>query len=326
MTTNLNFPAFRLRDFRWDDIPALVAIGNLINPDEPGTVEQYEHWERTYPADNPRLRFTVESADGQVLGSGVCLRPYWGNIPGAYIIWADVHPAWRRRGVGQALFAALEMFGWAQGAARLRSDCREDFADSIRFFQRAGYGPSGMRFESRLDLTAFDEGRFGGAFERVQAAGYTITTLAAERGVRADAERRLFELYNQAMADVPLPGGAQIEATYENFIAELASPTADPAGAFIALHGGEYVGLTTLELLQDGPAITASTGVLRQHRGGGLALALKLASFRFLQERGYRETRAHNDTANPAILHLNRRLGYTPLPGWLEWEKLRPAA
>jgi hypothetical protein len=31
--------------------------------------------------------------------------------------------------------------------------------------------------------------------------------------------------------------------------------------------------------------------------------------------------RTHNDTANPAILRLNEKLGYRRLPGWLAWEK-----
>ena len=77
-----------------------------------------------------------------------------------------------------------------------------------------------------------------------------------------------------------------------------------------------------VKLLANGPAITSATGVLREHRGRGVATALKLASFRFLKERGYREARAHNDTENPPILRLNEKLGYRRLPGWLAWEKL----
>ena len=79
--------------------------------------------------------------------------------------------------------------------------------------------------------------------------------------------------------------------------------------------------MTSLELLKNGPAITSMTGVAPEHRGRGLALALKLLSFRFLKAHGYAETRTHNDTANPPILRLNEKLGYRRLPGWLIWEK-----
>ncbi|HET7376961.1 MAG TPA: GNAT family N-acetyltransferase, partial [Anaerolineae bacterium] len=60
----------------------------------------------------------------------------------------------------------------------------------------------------------------------------------------------------------------------------------------------------------------------REQRRHGLALALKLISFRLIKERGYTATRTTNDTANPAILRLNEKLGYQKLPGNLLWEKL----
>lgn len=57
-----------LRDYTNDDIPALVAILNQIYADEPTTVEQEQHWERTYPAGNPRLRRVAETEDGRMVG------------------------------------------------------------------------------------------------------------------------------------------------------------------------------------------------------------------------------------------------------------------
>ena len=43
----------RLRDFTSHDIPPLVAILNQVFADEPISLEQLEHHERTYPAGNP---------------------------------------------------------------------------------------------------------------------------------------------------------------------------------------------------------------------------------------------------------------------------------
>jgi len=318
-----NAPGWRLRDFRWDDIPALVEIALLIYPDEPTTVAQYEHWERTYPKDNPRLRYVVETDAGQVVASGACLRPFWLDTVGVYWLDGEVHPQWRRRGIGAALQAALEPFGRAQGATRLWTSCREDFAHTVRFLERGGYIRFGVRFESKLDLTTFDETPFVGACDRARAADYELTTLAAERAGQPDADRQLYDLYCAILRDVPLPGGARFEQTYENFRSfHLESPDADPAGIFIAKRAGQYVGMTSVELLKNGPAITSTTGVRREHRGQGLAMALKLTSFRFLRERGYSEARSHNDTANPPILRLNEKLGYQRLPGWLQREKL----
>jgi RimJ/RimL family protein N-acetyltransferase len=316
---------FTLREFRTTDIPALVEIGNKTFPDTTTTVEQEEHWEKTYPEGNPRLRFTVETTGGEIVGSGSCMYPFWMNDLGVYSIYAQVDPAWRRRGIGQALFAQLEPYGWQQGAKKLWTDCREDHADSIRFLEAAGYRSYGVRFEQTLDLMQFDSERYSNIFSRVAQAGYMLTTYADECKLRPDAERALYDLYRLTMADVPLPGGAIIEVQYDtwrNFMID--SPTIDPAFIFLARHADELVGLTVIELPKEGPAQTSSTGILREHRGKGVGMALKVMSFQALKARGYKEARTQNDTVNPAILHLNEKLGYRRLPGWLQYEKHAP--
>ena len=59
-----------LRDFSREDSATFNAILTAIWPDEPNAVEQLEHWERTYPADNPRLRRVAALEDGQMVGYG----------------------------------------------------------------------------------------------------------------------------------------------------------------------------------------------------------------------------------------------------------------
>ena len=310
------------RDFRPDDIPALVEVINQTFPDEPNTVAQEEHWEKIYPADNPRLRIVVEAEDGQFVGLGNCLKPFWAHAPGVYYLDIILAHEWRRRGIGRVLLAKLERYANAQSVERILSDCREDLADARRFLQFAGYTNIGIRFESRLDLVKFDEAPFAEVFKRVADAGYTLTNLAAECAVQPAADRMLYDLYHPIVAEVPLPGGVGIQQSFENWRANmLEGPTSDPAAIIIAKLGDQFIGMSSLELPQDGPAITSMTGVSPAHRGEGLALALKLLSFRFLKERGYVETRTHNDTANPPILRLNEKLGYQRLPGWLVWEK-----
>jgi mycothiol synthase len=318
-------PSVALREYRpEDDTAAYVEIQNLIFSPERTTVEQELYWDSIYPQDNPRLRLTAENDAGLAVAMGVCLRPFWMIAPGVYWLGITVHPEWQRRGIGQAMLALLERFAREQGATILRTDCREDFAATVCFLERAGFSNIGIRYESMIDVQAFDETPFLAALEEVLKAGYRLTTLAEELPVTADADRRLYDLIFTTAAEVPFPGGGVHYETFETWRkSSLEGPTSDPEAMFIAKWGGEYVATTTLELPPnpDEPAITHMTGVLREHRRRGLATALKLLSFRYLRERGFREVRTHNDTANPPILNLNQKMGYRRLPGWLVWDK-----
>jgi ribosomal protein S18 acetylase RimI-like enzyme len=313
--------AWNVREYAFADIPSFVELVNLEYPDEPTTVAQEEHWNRTYPSDNPRLRLVVDDAEGGMVAFGECAKPFWGSAPGVYMLFILTHPAQRKRGIGRDLLARLETYGRKQGAERLWCDCRESQTHSIRFLERAGFATFGIRFESALDLKRFEPEQYASLFDRVAAAGYRITTLAELRQTRAEADRELYEVHHATMKDVPLPGGFVIDVGYEQWRKQFDSPTFDPTLYFLALHGEQIVGLTAIELLQDGPAITESTGVLREHRNHGVALALKVRSLAVLKELGRAEARTHNDTENPSIIHLNEKLGYVRLPGWLQWEK-----
>lgn len=315
-------PTFHLRDFTAQDIPPFSAILTAIWPDEPNTVEQMEHWERTYPADNPRLRRVALADDGQMLGYGECHRPFWSSLQDTYEVFVAVDPAWQRRGIGQALLAAVTPLAQQRAIPKLRTSCKEDSAGTIRFLDQAGFHQIGIRFESALDMTTFDETPFLATQQRADTAGYEVITLAQARAEDPDADQRLFEVFASTVVDVPFPGGDRANPDYDNFRANTLDAPNTPADAiFIARQDGQMVGMTSLELLPNGIGITGMTGVLREHRGRGVAMALKLASFRYLRAHGYHETRAHNDTANPPILALNERLGYRRLPGWLAWEK-----
>ena len=322
MNDRLAAQGLRFRDFRFQDIPAMVDIRNRMMPDDPRTVERTEYFEKTYPPDNPRLRFAVENAEGKFIGQGVCEYPFMFVAPGVYFMWIAIDPDWRGRGIGQALLAKFEPYARQQGAEKMWSNCREDQDDSIRFLKRAGFENTGMRFESILDLTTFDERPFVGVIDRMQQAGFEFTNLTAERIINPEADRLLYELDSETARDVPWPGGVRMEVTYEQFRQRaLDGPDFDPAAIILAKYHGEFAGLTIAELDKTQRAHTAMTGVRRAYRGQGLALALKLLSFRLMKERGCTQTITQNDTANPPILRLNEKLGYQKRPGHLMWSK-----
>ncbi len=118
----------RLRDFTSHDIPPLVAILNQVFADEPISLEQLEHHERTYPAGNPRLRLAAETEDGQVVGYGECERPDRTAQPDFFGVFVAVDEAWQHRGIGQALLAAVTPFAEEHGFRKLHCGCRENSA------------------------------------------------------------------------------------------------------------------------------------------------------------------------------------------------------
>jgi ribosomal protein S18 acetylase RimI-like enzyme len=323
MADQLAAQGIRFRDFRWDDIPALVDIRTRTSPEHPGSQERMEYFEKTYPADNPRLRYVVENAEGKCIGLGTCERSTFISVPGMYFMWIVVDPDYRGRGIARALLPRFEAYAREQGMEKLWASCKEDQDYSIRFLEKAGFYRLGQRFESMLDLTTFDESRFAGTLDRLQAAGFEFTTLAAERAINPQADWLLYEIDAETGREVPWPGGTHMEITYEQFRQRsLESSTADPTAMLIAKFQGRYAGLTMVEFSPGRPAHTTMTGVRREYRGQGLALGLKLLSFRLMQERGCTQTVTQNDTANPPILRLNEKLGYEKKPGILQWEKM----
>jgi mycothiol synthase len=313
---------FQLRDYTSHDIPPLVAILNSIFPDEPSTIEQKEHWERTYPADNPRVRRVAETDDGAMVGYGACMRPFWSSLQDTYNIFVAVDPAWQRRGIGQLCWQP-----WSLLPRRRASPNYAPVAGRTRLarcvsWNRPASGRSAFASKSALDMPTFDETPFLSSQHRAEAAGYQVITLAQARAEDSNADQRLYDVFAATVVDVPFPGGDRANPNYDTFRANvLDAPNTNPDAIFIARQAGRMVGMTALELLPNAVGITGMTGVLAEYRGRGVAMALKLASFRYLRSHSYTEARVHNDTTNPPILALNEKLGYRRLPGWLAWEK-----
>ncbi len=59
-----------------------------------------------------------------------------------------------------------------------------------------------------------------------------------------------------------------------------------------------------------GHAFSEMTGVLAQHRGQGLSLALKLLSIRFVRSSGYQRLATFHHPRNATAIAMNRRLGF----------------
>ena len=68
------------------------------------------------------------------------------------------------------------------------------------------------------------------------------------------------------------------------------------------------------------PRIFGLTGVLRSHRRRGIATAVKLPTIDFARSVGARYISTDNEENNP-MYQLNLKLGFRPMPAWLDFEK-----
>ena len=95
-----------------------------------------------------------------------------------------------------------------------------------------------------------------------------------------------------------------------------------PEAWFVALANGQYVGMTNLGMANEAAKImhTYFTGVRRDYRRRGIALALKVRAIQFAQNLGARLILTNNEENNPMYL-MNLALGFQPQPADVDWER-----
>jgi len=91
----------------------------------------------------------------------------------------------------------------------------------------------------------------------------------------------------------------------------------------IAKDGSKYVGLSTVWRLDQEPRglVQGNTGVRREYRGRGIAVALKLKVIDFARRNGYEKMKTWNASNNAPMLAVNAKLGFKRGVGWITLEK-----
>lgn len=120
--------------------------------------------------------------------------------------------------------------------------------------------------------------------------------------------RRLYELNRVCSADIPGRGPFY---TYDEYRALRIESDYTPDTTVIALDGSTWVGMSAASDRRDeGYFFNEMTGVLRSHRGRGIALAMKVIVVQLVRDLGASEIRTFHHPDNLAPIALNRRLGY----------------
>ena len=312
-----------LRPFREDDYPVLVSLSNESYPDYAWTIEEVRHWDADWRPDGYFQRRVIAEDAGAPVGYCEASHSRGQFVPENYTLDIVVKPAARRRGIGLVLYADAARALRDRRAHWARNGVKESHLESIAFARRIGAVELKRDWESRLDLAGFDPAPFAAAQARAESAGVRIATLASELKTHLDAVRKAYALHAEARIDVPSIDPAT-PSPYERFEEEvLRSPNARPDAYFIAIRGGRYVGESSLvkEGTDPGVIYQQLTAVLRDERGKGIAMALKLKTIEYATALGFREIRTWNASINRPMLAINEALGFEKQPAWILFGK-----
>jgi GNAT superfamily N-acetyltransferase len=225
-------------------------------------------------------------------------------------VWVVVAPEHRGRGIGAHLFDRAFEHVVAQGASEVRS---WSFAKSDAFLEKRGFAQTRVERLSALDPRTVDTSRLDSPPD-----GVRIEPL----GVLDGSRREVYELFVEALADMPADHPETNLSFHEWESETLADPDLDREGSVVLLAEDRPVSLSWVTVDRArGLAEQQLTGTARAYRRRGLARLAKLAVIRWCAQHGVTRLATGNDSTNVAMLAINDELGFEPYAVETEWVK-----
>ena len=306
------------------DYPVLVALNKASYPDYGETEEEWRHWDETWDYQKYFKSRVVAEDGGRVVGFGLVNHMRWAFVPTKYRIDITVHPDHRGRGHGTALYDALVDKVRARDGRTVAAAAKESMAEGVRFLTKRGFGVVKRDWESRLFVKGFDFARFATADDRVAKQGIRIVALADEMQGDSATLQKAFELNEDCRMDIPSVD-PPTRHTFEEFRRDdIDAPNALLDAFFVAIDtGGRYLGVSNMFRSLDDPTYLwqGITGVRRDARGKGIAMALKLRTVRYAIDKGIEHIKTWNDVHNKPMLSINEAMGFAKQPAWISYEK-----
>ena len=321
---------YQARAFEEADREPIVEAGNSeAHPMERESAAEWRFWEQR--VDDPaRARIAITTDGGAIVGTAVIAVGMMPRPDGAQFIGLSVFKAHRGKGIGSALVNALEAEAKRRGVARVLAGASAGRPFALEFAQKRGYREIGRRIMSYRELASYEPARWDEAMERAAKAGIVLRTFAELTEGKSAAEqerfwRALWEAEGPMWDDIPFSSPTP-HWPYDKFRKLMVeNPQIRRDLSLVAYHGDTIAGYTsTGQSDEDGH--TYMTGVAREHRGKGIAMALKVDALARAKSAGLRAMKTTNDEPNKAMRGVNIKLGYQPVPDHVELEKRFPAA
>jgi GNAT superfamily N-acetyltransferase len=277
-------------------------------------------------SDSTKIRLTLLAPDGSVAGSVNIQAGFNPRPDGSQNIGVGVDKAHRNKGVGSAMLEAIEAEARRRNVPRVLAGASAAMPFALDFARKRGYREIGRRIMSYRELDSYRPELWRESLDRVAKAGVEIRPFSEVLAERDPAGRERFwrELWE---AEAPMWDDIPFSTPTPHWAFERFYEMAVKSGqmlqdlSLVAYAGDEIAGFTTTGDRQGKDGWTWMTGVARDQRGKGIAMALKVDVLARAKAKGRRAMCTVNDEPNKAMRGVNIKLGYQPVPDHVEFEK-----
>ena len=317
---------YRARPFEDADREPLVAAGNAeSHPMEAESAEEWRRWESMI-SDPSRIRLTILGPDGKIAGSGNIQVGMMPRPDGAQGIGVGALRQHRDRGLGSAMLDAFEAEAKRRNVPRITAGVSASRPFALAWATKRGYREIGRRIMSYRELDSYEPAKWRDALDRVAKTGVKIRSFTEVLGERDDDGKErfwheLWEAEGPMWDDIPFASPTP-HWPFDRFY-KLAVKSGQMLQdlSLVAYDGNAIAGLTTTADRQGKDGWTWMTGVARDQRRKGIAMALKVEVLARAKAKGLRAMCTVNDESNKAMRGVNMKLGYQPVPDHVELEK-----
>jgi GNAT superfamily N-acetyltransferase len=300
----------------------MLAPRALANSDLPGAVrlltEAYPHraheprlWYSTHP--NEAKRWVVDSDVAGEPGAYLALWPVHGR---KFRFDLVVNPAHRNRRLGTELLDWLIERVESLGGSSLQARLYATEVAATRLLDRRGFRET-MRMTGLVldDVASVQVDPLDGLQQKLEDQGIRITTLARELARDRSAWMKLRDTNEAAYVGWPDPDPGPNNEPPKPESADAVRRRGERLGIikkalFIAVGRTGYLGYSAVTAVDParGQAGSGGTAVRPEHRGYGIATALKACTIRWAQDNGYK--RLATSSGNPAMIRVNEKFGF----------------
>lgn len=314
---------FTIREFRYDDkdYQNIASLESLIWSNHPVTAKELEYHDKNREKKYLFKRFIIEYSSTYA-GHFDYGERQWAYIKGGYFIHILILSEYRKMGVGSLAYNYILEQLSKKELVKLSAHTCEDQPEGIKFFKKRGFEQTMREPNSYLDVQSFKFNRYRQLIDKLKEKGIEIIPFSKAESVINDLKNNLYEVDWLIAKDIPFTD-PPTKPSYQVWEPLTFQPgNFNPRTYIVAIDDNKIIGISCIKhfLANKKNMYTSITGTIRSHRRMGIATAMKAFSIEKAKEIGIQRIITDNEEKNP-MYTLNMKLGFKPLPAWVQYEK-----